>query len=311
MIENTSLVPARALALFSWNTPAQTLSLVEASSREAGSVLIVSPFPEALADGTFAPQARITRLEGVPQGAGRTLHLRRYSLEGLYSLAAPTPLLRELYPGLREQASLEVPGLSTPVVGAALTGLEAPLHAVIDMPGYEGPVLALLGEAGRIETIDLLTLRAMRDSCFEGAEGLPTLLSVLQELGFQLVRRDDSDPDWPILTFGVDRAARQIAQLQTSLAERDEALKARDAALAESQATTKRVIGERDAARSTLAERDEALKARDAALAESQATTKRVIAERDAARSTLAERDEALKARDAALAESQATTKRV
>lgn len=268
--DGSNMTSQKALAVISWNAPSQSLALVDTQPDALESVLIVSPFAETFTDHAFKPGARITRLEGIPHSAERMLSLRGYSLDGLHSLTQPLALLFDLYPALRAVSPQEVPAISPEAFTEALGALKAPLHVVIDMPGHEVALVEMLSRAGRLEMIETLTIRAMQEPCFEGAQDSKALGAMVRNRGFKLAGTDDGDPDWPVLIFTADYTARRISKLQAEVT-----------ALREEATSVQATLAERDSAQEELRKK---LDIAEKALAESREAAKLVTSERDAAK---------------------------
>ena len=198
----------------------------------------------------------ITKLNGIPHRAEGSLTLRRYSVDGLCSLGAPTTLINDLHPRLQERVGLEVKALTMAMIAPRISAMAGPVRAVIDMPGHEGQLVQLLAEAGLDETITTLTIRTMFEPYFKGGSKAATVIEAMQGLDFRLDHIDDNEPDWPVLTFVSNPAARRIRALSSELAQSGEA--------------AGKMKTDLETATAALAALNETLRDRDAALLEAR-----------------------------------------
>ncbi len=165
------------------------------------------------------PQVSVLGVAVAGQAGPGVLH--RYNLPDANSLHPAEGLLR-LFQGLRlqERLPLETQLPSSVVAPLDLVGQDDHL-LIIDLPGEEFPVLQALQRSGHLALFRHLRLCCGCESLYEGSEPATRILDWLQEQGFDVVSRDDSqDPDQPCWTL-----KRSLLKLQNrELAQRCEAL---------------------------------------------------------------------------------------
>lgn len=147
-----------------------------------------------------------------------------YSLPGLRGLSPALPVLKDLFPGLSERDSRLIETLSGKTLQDRLGPVEGPVHLWIDMPGAEIAALEALEQAGLLAQAETVTLHCGAEAFFEGGSDCAALRDRLQARLFEMVLRDDSDPDWPDLVMRQDIAARERTRLEEALAARDSEL---------------------------------------------------------------------------------------
>ena len=153
-------------------------------------------------------EAAIAAQDG--EGQLRVFNLARHS-----SLHAPTGLT-DLLPGLRQVATLPVKTLSPAALLARLGPVADNALLMLDAPGSEQPILQGFAGAGVLDQF-AIELTCTEQALYKGAASRATLQDLLEAAGFALTAQDRSDPDWPRLSFRIDRKARLIADLTDQL----------------------------------------------------------------------------------------------
>lgn len=240
---------------------------------------------------------------GAEDGPGR-LHVM--NAPAFSSLHAPLPALMALFPGLRSLAIQDVRVVTPKTLLAGRTPLPAPLRIRIDAPGSEMDILRGLAAADILDECDLLELRCGNAAYHEGATDRAGLESWLAGRSLVCTQVDDTDPDWPVLTFSPDRARREAEALHRRIAALEAALQARGAALAAQEAALGDMTGKAHWRQGRIGELEAELKKQTAAAAQAtEAAQRRLAADLKGAQAALSarteERDKALQ-----LAESRA-----
>ena len=169
--------------------------------------------------------------------SGREPALTRYSFSRMDGFRESTPYLQKVFPGIRA-----VSKFTTPTIDAAeLTG-ELPDKCnrqdilFIDVLGEEAALLRALEEAGALDRFATIIVRAMKRSCFVDAANASIMRDWLAERFFDKPTNiDDSDPDFPVLCFRRNDAAKktveQAQQVELYQKERDDARRGLDVSL--------------------------------------------------------------------------------
>lgn len=292
-------------------------------------IVLVEPDPELAA--TLIRQTRDEpRIEVLPlavAGADGEATLEVMNFPDLSSLRRPNAALRGLFPGLRARAQPVVEVLSPATLLARLGPLDQPLHVILEAAGAEQEILTGWKAAGALAQIDRLELRCGEEPFHDGAAGRAALESWLVAEGFALDRRDQTDPDWPVLHLRADAHARaqttaltdseaklkaatdRCMTLDKALAETKTALEAKATALADTEAKLK-TASERGAALDrTLTETKATLESKAAALTDTEAKLKAATDRSATLDKALIETKTALEAKAAALADTEARLK--
>ncbi|MBZ4023558.1 hypothetical protein CKO11_13935 [Rhodobacter sp. TJ_12] len=183
--------------------------------------IIVEPDPARVAwlETQTRGMAQITLLAGMIAAQDGEAELNIFNVPGLNSLHAPAPALEELYPGLRI-CQRPVISLITPAkLIAAAAPLQSPVTLRLDTPGDTTDILLALTSTGDLTGFDKIELRCCADDLFGTKTGAEAAKAILIEAGFTVQSTDNSDPDWPVLHFILDRAAMQIRKLESALSE--------------------------------------------------------------------------------------------
>lgn len=128
--------------------------------------------------------------------------LKQYNLQNYNSIREATGL-RQIYPGLRQTGELEVESVTlSKLVGDLCMDYTKKNLLVIDTPGEEMNLVDSLGTDNLFEMFETVTLYCAERSLFVGAQTADNILSVLYELGYELIARDDEkDPNRPRWTL--------------------------------------------------------------------------------------------------------------
>ena len=189
------------------------------------SVIWIDPFGSTDVPDGLGGVTSLERIQAVLGGSEADVDMIRYSLPDLYSLTPATANLTALWPGLKAlPETTTVPVISTDNLAARLKEVEGGIHVVIDMPGAEYRVLALLDKGGLAGKIQAISLRCGVERFFEGASDANTLLEVLALEGFAVTHESHDDPDWPEYLLQVDARAHLILKLEAQVEEKQAAL---------------------------------------------------------------------------------------
>lgn len=259
--------------------------LNEYLASSAQQIILVEPNPRLVTQlrRLGEADARIRVIDAAVSNSSEHNLLREYNLPNVNSLYRATGLI-QLYPGLRELGQLPV---------STLTGQELMNHCVlqgdnnlliIEAPGSELAIIETLTEAGAIDKFSRLAINCAEDTLYDSPSHAGAVLKLLQEQGFDLVHRDDADPDWPSWVFQRNALKQQFTaltlqykattmELETARNELDE-LRIKSAVAQENLDARER---ERDAVRDELSVLTEQLEqAQDRqAIAEQRATDER------------------------------------
>src|SRR5690625_1994950 len=138
--------------------------------------------------------------------------LTEYNLPEANSLYPPTDL-RKLYPGLRmlgQQSVRTITGEDL-LKECELTSDQNAL--IVQAPGAELGILESMTESGGIDQFSYLAVTCAEISLYASASDSNAVLKILQEQGFDLVRRDNTDPDWPVLILHHNALKQKLADL--------------------------------------------------------------------------------------------------
>lgn len=138
--------------------------------------------------------------------------LTEYNLPDANSLYPPTGL-RKLFPGLRMMGQQSVRTITGEdlLKECELTSDQNAL--IIQAPGAELGILESMTESGGIDQFSYLAVTCAEISLYASASDSNAVLKILQEQGFDLVRRDNTDPDWPILILHHNELKQKLADL--------------------------------------------------------------------------------------------------
>lgn len=237
--------------------------LVEAADALRVVLIEAHPLRARALDILAAGDPRISVHPVAVAGTEGIADLRLYNLSAHDGIMPPTGLL-ELFPGLREIGRHEVAAVPLASLLVSLGPLPAPVNVILDAPGIEGAAIRDLLGADILPDLHRIELHASAESLHEGAPALPAIEASLNAAGFRVKKRNQDDPDRPILHLERDAAATAIGELadlkarsQADLAElRDQ----RDALLAQiadlrAELADRPTAQDLDALRDNLAER--------------------------------------------------------
>jgi hypothetical protein len=229
------------------------------------------------------------------EGEGELL---RWNLDQFCSIREATPMLTELLPGLRVISREPVPLISPSRLLDLIGASPLPLHLVVSFLGHEKDALLAWKATGLLDKTCFIEVRSMQEQLFENAETRDAIEQWLIQQGFSLSGCDESDPDWPIMQFGVNELALELNATKSTIAQLAEELSQQEAYVAEAQAAA-------DQAAKRNAELQQAL---DTAQAEAQDKDARIAAlesELTATASKAEQSGQQLAEREQALAEQQ------
>ncbi|QIZ82673.1 hypothetical protein SAMN04488043_11627 [Thalassovita gelatinovora] len=193
-----------------------------------GRVVVVDP----QADTVLPDQPGVERIAAWVSPSDGTAEMSLYSVAGLRSLTPPSPALTALFPRLRVQDRQPVQLISVDSLLARLGPLSKPLHVWIDMAGQDVALLQGVQAAGVLDMAEGLMIRCGVESFFEGAADCATLQSWLEPAAFDLTGLDETDPDWPDMSFRRNAMAQQLGQLESRIAAQQDELNAAQKTLA-------------------------------------------------------------------------------
>lgn len=258
-------------------------------------IVLVEPDPETRARLRQAAEgARGVEIlaAAVSTDPGRD-RLRRFAFDELNSLRAPTGL-NALFPGLEARDPVPVAVQDPAALVAGLDPARGAANAlVIEAPGEALDILRALAAAGLLDRFALLKVQAGREALYEGEEPMEAVRAFLEAEGYVTAGLNEADPDRPVLTARLDRAARLQAALGAMQVERDARAAERDAR----EGALRRIEAEAEAAAASAAEEAAALRARIAALTEERDALRGEQAEQRRARAEAEAREGAIQGR--------------
>ena len=213
-----------ALVIFSWGAPARLDVQIARLNAVPDSVIWTDPLSRTDVPDGLGGVTSLERIQAVLGGSEPDVDMIRYSLPDLYSLSPATANLMALWPGLKRRPGMTVPVISTDNLAARLQAVEGGIHVVIDMPGAEYRVLALLDMDGLAGKVQAISLRCGVESFFEGASDSNALLEALALKGFSVTHESHDDPDWPEYSLKADARAHLILKLEAQVEEKQAAL---------------------------------------------------------------------------------------
>lgn len=157
-------------------------------------------------------EPRVSILAVAVSNATADDELTEYNLSDANSLYPPTDL-RKLYPGLRvlgRQSVRTVTGEEL-LKECELTSDQNAL--IIQAPGAELGIIESMTESGGIDQFCYLAVTCAETPLYASASDSNAVLKILQEQGFDLVRRDNTDPDWPVLILHHNALKQKLADL--------------------------------------------------------------------------------------------------
>jgi FkbM family methyltransferase len=191
-------------------------------------IILVEPnpgFADALTGLCAGAQGRVEHVRAAITDQDGNALLNVFNVQGYSSLRHPSAL-QDLLPGLRQVARLSVPTLSAGGLLGRLGALEGQVLLILDTPGSELDVLQSFHDAGGLERFAELQIVCAEEPLYEGANGRSALQAMAEGSGFLLTQQDNSDPDWPRLTFRPDEKLRLITEMTGRLADLQQAHRA-------------------------------------------------------------------------------------
>lgn len=105
--------------------------------------------------------------------------------------------LRQIFPGLKKIRSHQVKSISPAafISQLALDG-DQEVDLVIDAPGEEISIVESLCESGQMSLFSTLTMSCPVTGLYLGSGDIDSLWPRLNALGFDLIKKNESDPEW-------------------------------------------------------------------------------------------------------------------
>jgi len=185
-----------------------------------------------------------------------TAVLRKYNTQQYNSLRRPAKLA-ELFPGLRIVDEIEVHTVTvTDFIGNYHLSKEDQNWLVIDLPGEEMEITALLCRSGIVHYFDQITLYCGKEGLYENNVSADQVLEILRENGFDIIsvnEEDDFDrPFWKLtrntlklenyaLLQHVSALEKQVKELEQQKAEAEQTAERKET-LAKKHINEKRLL---------------------------------------------------------------------
>ncbi|PFG08985.1 hypothetical protein [Marinobacter sp. LV10MA510-1] len=209
----------------------------------AQNIVLVEPNPilaEKLRKQT-AGAPEITVVEAAITTNTGNNELSEYNLPEASSLRAATGL-KTLFPGLKA-VNIHIVATLTPLQLIEQHGPTPGQLATLALqaPGEEYSILQALIETDQLKHFGQLVITTNLESLYQGSTDAKTLLNTLEKYGYDIIREDQKDPDWPTLHLQRNPLKDQIRQLKQELqkaqAENQQALAEHAQASAEREKT--------------------------------------------------------------------------
>lgn len=293
-----------ALVVISWGEPIHVKRQVARLGLDFDRILVIAPFPEdqsACPHVGFDAHPAVRWLEVTPAEASGQVEMLRYAHPHFLSRTRATQELADVFPNLVERDRVQVVAMGPDDLEAQIAALPDPLHLVIDTPGGEAAILAVLARGSLLGRAVSLSVRCGTAMFFEDGALAEDVVQLLEAGSFEQVAARDADPDWPELSFRPDPNAWRHASLKRALVEAKTACNTHLAetqrltlALAQAQDQIARLSGQLDMTTG-------ALEAERASVAALQATAAQVQKEKTRAEETLRVRTAELEREEDAL----------
>lgn len=180
--------------------------------------------------------------------------LRCWNFSKLNGLSDPSPILHEMFPGLRLRERKAVTIVTPKELVTEIGGLVRPAHLIIETPGIEMQILLAWKEDGLLDQIDAIEMRAANEVLFIDSAPSAALVEWLKAEGFVIRSEETDDPAWNMLYCQADLTERALTSANIRIAELTNALSDHKEALDDAKSAL-------EARSKTLAEREAALKA--------------------------------------------------
>jgi len=225
----------------------------------AGKIILLEPDPDKAKEiqARFGANERLRVIPALLARRDGPAKLSEYNFPGLRSVVPPIQALRDLFPGLYVRTRKTVKTMTPAQLIEDIGDLPGSVHLDINTPGLEHDILQGWQQAGGLEQLDRIRIRCGATIMFEGAADRKTLEDWAEAWAFQLADMDESDSDWPVLTFTIDQRTRELESLHTRLGMLTSQQEQREAALAEMQTAAQthvQRIAELEAQRDAMAE---------------------------------------------------------
>lgn len=148
--------------------------------------------------------------------------LEEYNLPEANSLRAPTAL-NQLFPGLKHINDYPVQAITPQQMMTEYGPADnASASLVIEAPGEAHAILQPLMENDLLDRFAELHVSMTVAPCYEGSVSAEQTLDALSDYGFDVVRHDDQDPDWPDWMLQRNPLKVELKKLQHRLSEAEQ-----------------------------------------------------------------------------------------
>ena len=198
-------------------------------------LVLVEPLPELARSLRLAfgedPNVKVLETAIIPGvNAGDTVTLYEFNWAQASSRHQPADLL-QLFPGLKTERMRRVSALSPQQLIRELDLSADGEHAlVLEAPADEGPIISALIESDAHKAFSRIQLRYPAPGLYDNPTDPEAMLQALKASGFEIETQDQTDPDWPSVSFTRNRwklalkaAKETIKTLKAELAEQNEA----------------------------------------------------------------------------------------
>lgn len=214
-------------------------------ANSAKRIILVEPNAQCAGDlrAHSENEPRISILEVAVSNNPDDNQLYEYNLPGADSLYHPTGL-KKLFPGLRvlgQQAVRSITGAEL-LKQCALTGGKNVL--VIQAPGAELGIIESLIDGEALDQFCHLALTCAELPLYATPSESTPVLKLLSAHSFDLISKDDTNPDWPTWRLNQNVLKKRLAKLQVEYQSLSKQLKKTQKALNEEKDKTAKLSGE-------------------------------------------------------------------
>lgn len=160
---------------------------------------------------------RVQVLEVAVSPSSGDNQINQYNLPCANSLYPPTGL-KKLFPGLRLLGRQAVSTVTGHELLQQCTLISNQNALIVQTPGAELGIIESLTETGGIDQFSYLSVTCSEHRLYDTPSDSAAVLKILQEQGFDLVHRQDKDPDWPQWYFTIHPLVRRLEVEKLKLA---------------------------------------------------------------------------------------------